>query len=104
MASMLPPQPQQHMGMGHMGVGLYSGVPPYGVLHGMHPQVQLLRLWAVCSCDFWRMLCSRLDTFFSAGMFVSSLHPTGQPALSCMRHKPRGIGHRHLPSGIRREA
>ena len=33
---MLRPQAQQAMRMGSMGVGMYPGVMPYGVLPGMH--------------------------------------------------------------------
>ena len=36
--NMVPPQPQQQMGVGHMG--MYSGVMPYGILPGMHQQVR----------------------------------------------------------------
>ena len=37
---MVPPQPQQQMGVGHMG--MYSGVMPYGIVPGMHQQVCVL--------------------------------------------------------------
>ena len=39
LAGMLPPQPQQQMGVGPMGMGMYPGVMPYGMVPGMHSQV-----------------------------------------------------------------
>ena len=42
MGPMPPPQAQQAMRMGSMGVGIYPGVMPYGVLPGMHHQVRLM--------------------------------------------------------------
>lgn len=39
MGGMLPAQPQQQMGVAAMGLGMYPGVMPYGMMPGMHPQV-----------------------------------------------------------------
>ena len=39
MGGVLPAQPQQQLGVAAMGLGMYPGVMPYGMMPGMHPQV-----------------------------------------------------------------
>ena len=45
MGGMLPPQPQQQLGVGPMGMGMYPGMMPYGMVPGMHPQVMHNLQW-----------------------------------------------------------
>lgn len=53
MGSRLPPQAQQAMGVGAMGLGMYPGVMPYGMVPqpGMHHQVCYLLLYIMLCQD-----------------------------------------------------